>query len=83
ALSSARADLLPSPKRIMSSDYVTDLEDSSAESSESSMSRETKLEIDVDIKRSDGIDIDLEIQRLMSVSFMRMLLEIDGLMLEL
>nr|GEZ97352.1 hypothetical protein [Tanacetum cinerariifolium] len=36
ALSSARADLLPSPKSIRSSDYVMDLEDSSPESSEPS-----------------------------------------------
>ncbi|GJX42020.1 putative reverse transcriptase domain-containing protein [Tanacetum coccineum] len=40
-LSPARADLLPSPKRIRSSDDVTDLEVSSARSSEPSRSRGT------------------------------------------
>nr|GEV00800.1 hypothetical protein [Tanacetum cinerariifolium] len=61
ALSYARADLLPSPKRIKSSDNVTDLEDSSMERFELSWSRETELEMDVDIVRSDVINIDPEI----------------------
>ncbi|GJX92273.1 hypothetical protein Tco_0345599 [Tanacetum coccineum] len=53
ALYSVRADLLPPRKRIMSFDSVTDLEVSSAESSEPSRSRGTDLEMDVDVKRSD------------------------------
>ncbi|GJX25177.1 hypothetical protein Tco_0231473, partial [Tanacetum coccineum] len=80
-LSSARADLLPSPKRIRSPKTATDLEgysedsfepyvpretglgvDFEDESSEPSRSRGTNLEMDVDVVRSDGIDIDLEIQ---------------------
>nr|GEY04382.1 hypothetical protein [Tanacetum cinerariifolium] len=61
ALFYARVDLLPSPKRIKSSDYVTDLEDSLTERFELSWSRETELEMDVDIVRSDGINIDPEI----------------------
>ncbi|GKD11996.1 hypothetical protein Tco_1196403, partial [Tanacetum coccineum] len=62
ALSSASADLLPSPKRIRSSEFATDLEVSSAESSEPSRSRGTDLEMDVDVERSDGFDIHLKIQ---------------------
>nr|GEZ52522.1 reverse transcriptase domain-containing protein [Tanacetum cinerariifolium] len=62
ALSYTRADLLPSPKRIRSSDYVMDLEDSSTKRFKPSRSRETELEMDVDVERSDRIDIDLEIQ---------------------
>nr|GEV91811.1 hypothetical protein [Tanacetum cinerariifolium] len=62
ALSYARADLLSSPKRIRSFDYVTDLEDSSAESSEPSRSRGIELEMEVDVVRSDRIDINLKIQ---------------------
>nr|GEV75226.1 putative reverse transcriptase domain, ribonuclease H-like domain, aspartic peptidase domain protein [Tanacetum cinerariifolium] len=62
ALSSMRADLLPSPKRIRSPDSATDLEVSLAEGSEPSRYRETDLQMDDDFKRSDGIDIDLEIQ---------------------
>ncbi|GJV47112.1 hypothetical protein Tco_1437324 [Tanacetum coccineum] len=54
ALSFIRADLLPSPKRIMSPELVTDLEDCSEDRDD--------LEIDVDVVRSDGIDIDPEIQ---------------------
>nr|GEW34551.1 putative reverse transcriptase domain-containing protein [Tanacetum cinerariifolium] len=50
-LSSVRADLLPLPKRIRSSDYVMDLEDSLAESFKPSRSRETELEVDVDVVR--------------------------------
>ncbi|GKD33239.1 putative reverse transcriptase domain-containing protein, partial [Tanacetum coccineum] len=53
ALSPARADLLPSPKRIRSLNDVMDLEDCSAESSELSRSRGTDLEMDVDVERSD------------------------------
>nr|GEU88581.1 hypothetical protein [Tanacetum cinerariifolium] len=62
ALSYACADLLSSPNRIRSFDYVTDLEDSSAESSEPSRSRGIKLEMEVDVVRSDKIDINLKIQ---------------------
>ncbi|GJU31357.1 putative reverse transcriptase domain-containing protein [Tanacetum coccineum] len=66
ALSPARADLLPPPKRIRSSDSVTDLEDCLDESSESSVPRETSLRDDVVVKGSDEPhlkhDIDLEIQ---------------------
>ncbi|GKF01852.1 hypothetical protein Tco_0028775, partial [Tanacetum coccineum] len=81
ALSYARANLLPSPKRIRSPETATDLEgcledsfepyvpreaglgvDFEDESSESSRHRGTNLEMDVDIVRSDGIDIDPEIQ---------------------
>ncbi|GJW07145.1 hypothetical protein Tco_1569568 [Tanacetum coccineum] len=66
ALSPARADLLPPPTRIRSSDSVTDLEDCLDESSESSVPRETSLRDDVVVKGSDEPhlehDIDLEIQ---------------------
>ncbi|GJZ71168.1 putative reverse transcriptase domain-containing protein [Tanacetum coccineum] len=81
ALSYARADLLPSPKRIRSPETATDLEDCSEdsfepyvprevglgvdfedESSEPSRSRGADLEMDVDVVRSDGIEIDPEIQ---------------------
>ncbi|GJT13309.1 hypothetical protein Tco_0860351 [Tanacetum coccineum] len=62
ALSYARADLLPSPKRIRSYEFATDLEVSSAEGSESSRYRGTDLEMNDDVVRSDGIDIDPEIQ---------------------
>ncbi|GKF08806.1 hypothetical protein Tco_0043030, partial [Tanacetum coccineum] len=62
ALSFAHADLLPSPKRFRSPESATDLEDSSAESSEPSRSKRTDLEMDVDVERSDMIDIDPEIQ---------------------
>ncbi|GKD26998.1 hypothetical protein Tco_1233212, partial [Tanacetum coccineum] len=81
ALSYARADLLPSPKRIRSLETATDLEDCSEdsfepyvprevglgvdfedESTEPSRSRGTDLEMDVDVERSDGIEIDPEIQ---------------------
>ncbi|GJU25387.1 hypothetical protein Tco_1164008 [Tanacetum coccineum] len=80
ALSYARADLLPSPKRIRSPKTTTDLEgcsedsfmpyvprqaglgvDFEDESYESSRHRGTDLEMDVDVVRSDGIDIDPEI----------------------
>ncbi|GJU76938.1 hypothetical protein Tco_1274008 [Tanacetum coccineum] len=81
ALSYARADLLPSPKRIRSPESTTDLEGCSEdsfepyvpretglgvdfvdESSEPSRFRQTDLEMDVDVVRSNGIDIDPEIQ---------------------
>ncbi|GKE12039.1 hypothetical protein Tco_1415590, partial [Tanacetum coccineum] len=81
ALPYARADLLPSPKRIRSPRTVTDLKgcsedsfepyvprevglgvDFEDESSEPSRSRGTDLEMDVDVVRSDGIDIDPETQ---------------------
>ncbi|GKA76007.1 reverse transcriptase domain-containing protein [Tanacetum coccineum] len=81
ALSYARADLLPSPKRIRSLETATDLDDCSEdsfephvprevglgvnfkdESSEPSRSRGGDLEMDVDVVRSDGIEIDPEIQ---------------------
>nr|GEV61353.1 putative reverse transcriptase domain-containing protein [Tanacetum cinerariifolium] len=62
ALSYARVDLLPSPKRVRNSEFATNLEDRLAESSEPSTSKETDLEMDVDVVRSDGIFIDPEIQ---------------------
>ncbi|GJS66475.1 putative reverse transcriptase domain-containing protein [Tanacetum coccineum] len=81
ALSYARADLLPSPKRIRSPKIAMDLEgcledsfepyvprearlgvDFENESSEPSRSRGTDLEMDIDVKRSDGIEINLEVQ---------------------
>ncbi|GJX51431.1 hypothetical protein Tco_0278276 [Tanacetum coccineum] len=66
ALSSARAELLPPPKRIRSSDFVTDLEDCLDESSESSVPRENSLRDDVVVRGSDEPhsehDIDLNIQ---------------------
>ncbi|GKC48688.1 putative reverse transcriptase domain-containing protein [Tanacetum coccineum] len=62
ALSYARADLLPSPKRIRSPESATDLEVSLAEGSEPSRYRGTELEMDDDVVRSDRIDIDPEIQ---------------------
>nr|GEV60718.1 hypothetical protein [Tanacetum cinerariifolium] len=62
ALSSARVNLLPLPKGIRIPELAMDLKDSSTESSEPSRSRGTELEMDVDVVRSDGIDIDPEIQ---------------------
>ncbi|GKA89026.1 hypothetical protein Tco_0810838 [Tanacetum coccineum] len=62
ALSYARADLLPSPKRIRSPELAMDLEVSSAEGSDPSRYKGTELEMDNDSERSDGIDIDPEIQ---------------------
>ncbi|GJU84655.1 hypothetical protein Tco_1292201 [Tanacetum coccineum] len=80
-MSSARVDLLPSPKRIRSPETSTDLEgcleDSfkpyvpretrlgvniEDESSKPSRSRGIDLEVDVDVERSDRLDIDSEIQ---------------------
>ncbi|GJV33164.1 hypothetical protein Tco_1393564 [Tanacetum coccineum] len=81
ALSFARADLLPSPKRVRSSEFATDLEgcsedsfepyapreaglgfDVEDESSEPFKYRGTDLGMDDDVERSDGIDINPEIQ---------------------
>ncbi|GJV75330.1 hypothetical protein Tco_1506914 [Tanacetum coccineum] len=80
ALSYARADLLPSPKRIKSPETTTDLEGCSEDSfkpyvpkeaglgvdfkdeSSESLSRGTDLEMDVDVERSDGIEINPEVQ---------------------
>ncbi|GJT35401.1 hypothetical protein Tco_0925820 [Tanacetum coccineum] len=58
ALSYACADLLPSPKRIRSPETATDLKDCLEDSFESYVPRE----MDVDVVRSDGIEIELEIQ---------------------
>nr|GEW83523.1 reverse transcriptase domain-containing protein [Tanacetum cinerariifolium] len=62
ALSYACADHLPSPKRIRNSEIATDLEVSSEDGFEPYVPRGTDLEMDVDVVRSDGIDIDPEIQ---------------------
>ncbi|GKA05363.1 hypothetical protein Tco_0684483 [Tanacetum coccineum] len=66
ALSPARPDLLPPPKRIRSSDFTADLEDCSYESSKSSVPRETSLRDDVVVWDSDEPylepDINHEIQ---------------------
>ncbi|GJY53073.1 hypothetical protein Tco_0444737, partial [Tanacetum coccineum] len=62
ALSSTHADLLPSPKRIRSPESATDLEVSLVEDSEPSRYRGAELEMDDDVDRSYGIDIDPEIQ---------------------
>nr|GEY08049.1 hypothetical protein [Tanacetum cinerariifolium] len=65
-LSPARANLLPPPKRIRSSKFVTDLEDCLNESFKSSVPRQTSLRDDVVDKSSDEPhlehDIDPEIQ---------------------
>ncbi|GKE14116.1 hypothetical protein Tco_1421693, partial [Tanacetum coccineum] len=53
ALSSTRADLLPSPKRIRSPELATDLEGCSEDSFESYVPREAGLRVDVE--RSDEI----------------------------
>ncbi|GKB20410.1 hypothetical protein Tco_0854333, partial [Tanacetum coccineum] len=58
ALSPIHANLIPSPKRIRSPEEVglgVDVED---ESSEQSRSRGTDIEVDDDVERSDGMDID-------------------------
>ncbi|GJU47270.1 hypothetical protein Tco_1204536 [Tanacetum coccineum] len=62
ALSSAHADLLPPPKRIMRSESVMDLEDSLAESFEQSRSKGTDLEMYADVEGSDMLDIEPKIQ---------------------
>ncbi|GJX80363.1 hypothetical protein Tco_0328512, partial [Tanacetum coccineum] len=86
ALFYARADLLPSPKRIRSPETATDLEDCSEDrfepyaprevglgvdfkdgSSEPSRSRGDDLVMDVDVVRSDGIEINPEIHELVLV----------------
>nr|GEX08454.1 reverse transcriptase domain-containing protein [Tanacetum cinerariifolium] len=51
AFSYARADLLPSFKRVRSSEFATDLKDSSAERFNPSRSRGTELKMDVDVVR--------------------------------
>ncbi|GKC12703.1 hypothetical protein Tco_1009485 [Tanacetum coccineum] len=65
-MSPARANLLPPPNRIKSSDSAADLKDCSDESSESSAPRETSLRDDVVVRGSDEPysepDINLEIQ---------------------
>ncbi|GKC37297.1 hypothetical protein Tco_1049681, partial [Tanacetum coccineum] len=58
ALSYARADILPSPKRIMSLETAMDLEDCSEDRFEPYVPRE----MDVDVVRSDGIEINPKIQ---------------------
>nr|GEZ84711.1 hypothetical protein [Tanacetum cinerariifolium]GEZ84814.1 hypothetical protein [Tanacetum cinerariifolium] len=55
ALSYTRADLLPSPKRIRSSEFAMDLEGCSKDRFEPSRHRETNLEIDVDVVRVDRV----------------------------
>ncbi|GKD75041.1 hypothetical protein Tco_1333323, partial [Tanacetum coccineum] len=62
ALSYVCADLLPSPKRIRSPESATDLEVCLAGGSELSRYRGIELKMDDDVVRSDGIDIDPEIQ---------------------
>ncbi|GJV03587.1 putative reverse transcriptase domain-containing protein, partial [Tanacetum coccineum] len=83
ALYYARADLLPSPKRIRSPETATDLEDCSEDSFEPYVPREVglgvdfkdesfepsryrgaDLEMDIDVVRSDGIEINPEIQKM-------------------
>ncbi|GJV45856.1 hypothetical protein Tco_1430392 [Tanacetum coccineum] len=60
ALSSAHADLLPSPKRIRSPESATDLEGCSEDSFEPYVPRKARL--GVDVERTNGLDIDPEIQ---------------------
>nr|GEX86970.1 hypothetical protein [Tanacetum cinerariifolium] len=66
ALSYIRTDLLPPHKRIRSLEPVTDLKVSSDDSSKSSVSRETRLRVDIDVKGSDEPysepDINLDVQ---------------------
>nr|GEV52940.1 putative reverse transcriptase domain-containing protein [Tanacetum cinerariifolium] len=62
ALSYARVDLLPLPKRIRSSKFATDLEGCLEDRFEPSRPRETDLEMGIDVVKSDGIDIDPKIQ---------------------
>nr|GEZ70308.1 hypothetical protein [Tanacetum cinerariifolium] len=62
ALSYARTDYLPSPKRIRSSKIATDLEVSLEDRFKPYVPRGTDIEMDFDVVRSDGIDIDPEIQ---------------------
>nr|GEW69200.1 hypothetical protein [Tanacetum cinerariifolium] len=56
ALSYARADHLPSPKRIRSSEIAMDLEVSLEEIFEPYVPSRTNLEMDVDVVRNKGID---------------------------
>ncbi|GKB12190.1 hypothetical protein Tco_0846113 [Tanacetum coccineum] len=56
ALSPARDDLLPPPKRIRSSDFATDLDDCLNESSESSAEIDECIAY-VDALRAEGIDV--------------------------
>ncbi|GJY22658.1 reverse transcriptase domain-containing protein [Tanacetum coccineum] len=69
ALSPVRADLIPSPKRVRDSGYSADVEVDPRETSlrddiivresdEPSRSRGTDIEVDDDVERSDGMDID-------------------------
>nr|GEW36155.1 hypothetical protein [Tanacetum cinerariifolium] len=62
ALSYARADLLPLTKRIRSTEFVMDLKGCLEDSFEPYVPRGTKLEMDVNVVRSDEIDIGLDIQ---------------------
>ncbi|GJS59197.1 hypothetical protein Tco_0653981 [Tanacetum coccineum] len=66
ALSSVHADLLPPRKRIRSPESVTDLEDCSDKSSESSVPRKTSSRADIEVGGSDEPhsepDIDPKIQ---------------------
>ncbi|GJV78392.1 hypothetical protein Tco_1509976 [Tanacetum coccineum] len=62
ALSYARADLLPSPKRIRSSKFAMDLEVSSAEDSEPSRYKGTDLEMDVDVEIETGVRGPVEVK---------------------
>nr|GEV86916.1 hypothetical protein [Tanacetum cinerariifolium] len=57
-----RADHLPSPKRIRSSDIATDLEVSLEDRFKPYVPKGTDLEMDVDVVRCDGIEIDPKIQ---------------------
>nr|GEX38332.1 hypothetical protein [Tanacetum cinerariifolium] len=60
ALSPVRTDLIPSPKRIKDSDYLTDVEVDPRENSEQSRSRGTDVGVDDDIESVDesrGIDV--------------------------
>nr|GEV13655.1 hypothetical protein [Tanacetum cinerariifolium] len=61
ALSPTRADILPPPKRIRSSDFVIDLEDHLDESFESSVPKETSLRDDVVVRGSDEPHLEQDI----------------------
>nr|GEY08454.1 hypothetical protein [Tanacetum cinerariifolium] len=60
ALSYACINLLQSPKRIRISKFAMELEVSSEDSFEPYVPRETDLNMDINVVRSDGIEIDLE-----------------------
>nr|GFA05596.1 RNA-directed DNA polymerase homolog [Tanacetum cinerariifolium] len=88
ALSPTHDDILLPPKRIRISDSVTDLEDCSDESFESSVPRETGSRVDIDVEvvmslTQSMISIPRFRQRSISVLHMRTLLKIRGLMLGL